>query len=653
VRVGFKKIIRPAVNVSTIISKRKFLALAAAIIILPTTIFAETKIDPARVQEIAATLAPVPSSFGQPITNRAAWKKIAATPEAKNLIHAAEKLATRPDPQMTDELYLDFSKTGNRDRGQNVQFERTTRLATFALAECIENRGRFLKPLDKNIEAICAERAWTHPAHDANLDVFYGRAMNPDLRATSLAFDIATADFLLGDKLPAATRQLIRDNVRRRVLQPYRDMVEGRLREMFWLRATHNWNAVCLAGTTGAALALEDSPRDRAWFIASAENYIQYFLRSFTPDGYCSEGVGYWNYGFGHFIILSEAIRQATGGAEDLFKSKSVAQPALFGFRAEILNGIYPSIADCAPGTRPDAQILDYVSQRFDLGRRIDVPSQNVDTKSLAVAAMNLFREQPLPIAQRVDAKQDSLRTWFKDGGVLIARPTPGDPAQFAVALKGGNNAENHNHNDVGSFSVVSGNAMVICDPGGEVYTKRTFGPHRYDSKVINSFGHAVPIVAGKLQSTGAAAKAVVLRTNFTDDADTLALDIRSAYAVPELRKLDRTFIYRRGANASLTVTDEVGFDQPADFESALITWGKWKKISADEIEIADDTCVVLVKIDTGGVPFEIRSEEINEDVHTPKKPWHLGIGLKSPVTSARIVLIITPAKTAVHELFH
>ena len=91
--------------------------------------------------------------------------------------------------------------------------------------------------------------------------------------------------------------------------------------------------------------------------------------------------------------------------------------------------------------------------------------------------------------------------------------------ARFGAALKGGTNGEQHNHNDVGSFSVVLGRKMVVCDPGAEVYTARTFSARRYESKVLNSFGHAVPVIAGQLQRTGLAAHAEILRHEFTDDA--------------------------------------------------------------------------------------------------------------------------------------
>jgi len=67
-----------------------------------------------------------------------------------------------------------------------------------------------------------------------------------------------------------------------------------------------------LEGVTGAALAVIEPPEQRALFIAAAEHYSKYFLEGFTDDGYCSEGLGYWNYGFGYYIMLSEMIHQAT-----------------------------------------------------------------------------------------------------------------------------------------------------------------------------------------------------------------------------------------------------------------------------------------------------------------------------------------------------
>jgi hypothetical protein len=328
---------------------------------------AAPNVEPARVNEIATRLSPKPAGFGHLITDRAAWEKLAMLPAFAEIVSEARTLAKESVPNLPDDLFLDFSLTGNRDRCQRVLAARGHRLVTLTLAECLENHGRFLRPLSATIGAICQERTWVYPAHDGKLNNFYGRTVEMDLRATAVAWELATADYLLGDKLSPATRQLIRENVQRRVLQPFRDMVDGRRAEMHWLRATHNWNAVCLAGVTGAALALEDSPKDRAWFVAAAGHYIRFFLSGFTPDGYCSEGIGYWNYGFGHFLMLAEAIRQATGGHLDLVADPAALQPALFCTRTEILNGIYPTIADCHPGSRPDPHFVRLICQRFGL----------------------------------------------------------------------------------------------------------------------------------------------------------------------------------------------------------------------------------------------------------------------------------------------
>jgi len=612
---------------------------------LDSTAHAAAKLPEARAKQIAAMLPARPAGLGQPITNRAVWRKLAQRSAFEELVSDAQELAKEPVPELPDDLYLDFSRTGNRDRCQAVLFARSERLSTLTLAECVENRGRFTKPVVEVIAALCAERTWVYPAHDGALNNFYGRIVEMDLRATHVAWELATADFLLGDKLPAETRRLIREHAQRRVLQSYRDMVEGRRGEIHWLRVQNNWNAVCLAGVTGTALALEESRERRAWFIESAEYYIRNFLKGFTPDGYCSEGLGYWNYGFGHFVMLGETVRQATGGGLDLLANPAALAPALFPSRSEIINGIWPVIADCYPGTHPGEKLSRYLDERLGLrktGDRDDIflrPDQG-----LVSTALFAFLPAPLPPAQHAGRITDSpLRTWFTNAGVLICRPMPGSKMRFAAALKGGNNGEHHNHNDAGSFSVVSGKAMVICDPGAEVYTRRTFSAQRYDSKVLNSFGHAVPVVAGQLQRPGGEARAMVLRTDFTDEADTLALDIRSAYIVPELQKLERTFVFHRTLPASLTVRDQVAFTGAETFETALVTWGKWKKISENELLISDGNDAVRVKIETGGRPFTVISETLDEDVHYPTKPLRIGIALELQVKEAVVTLTITP----------
>ncbi|MEO7300292.1 MAG: heparinase II/III family protein [Verrucomicrobiota bacterium] len=605
---------------------------------------AAAELNSGRVREIASFLPSHAVGVGQPATNRKAWNELAALPVYQNWLNGSRQSLLEPLPKVTDDLFLDFSHSGNREPWQNIEFPRRKRMASLALAECLEDKGAFLAPLEKAIKEICTERTWVYPAHDRNLDNFYGKTNNIDLGSSWVAWELGTIDFLLADKLSASTRKLIRDNLQHRIFQPYRDMAEGRRSEDSWMRRSNNWNAVCLAGVTGAALSVLDSPKERAWYIASAQFYIRNFLNGFTSDGYCSEGVSYWNYGFGHFIMLTEAVRQATSGHVDFLADPTTHNPAMFGRKIEILNGIYPSIADCHPTSQPDPAFDAYICRRLNVKPCAvgGTMFRSVTSKLFATVLFSFLPDDLPHIASKATVAESPLRSWFPEGGVLICRPDATAKIPFAVSLKGGHNGESHNHNDLGSFIVLVGRSTVVTDPGAEIYTRETFSTNRYKSDVLNSFGHDVPVVAGKLQRAGPGAKARVLRSEFTQAKDILSLDLKSAYAVPTLQRLERTFVFQRDKLA-LSVHDDVEFSTPESYETALITWGEWKQLSTNEFSITDDKGAARVKIDTGGRSYAINLKPLNAKVATLKKATHIGIVLQEPVTNASVVLTITP----------
>jgi hypothetical protein len=104
---------------------------------------------------------------------------------------------------------------------------------------------------------------------------------------------------------------------------------------------------------------------------------------------------------------------------------------------------------------------------------------------------------------------------------------------------------------------------MVICDPGGEVYTARTFGARRYDSAVLSSYGHAVPVIAGRY-SAGRRGGSCRIRADFREEEDTLVLDLRSAYPVTE--RAPATNVPVRDGTRAPTVRDDV-LQEPRSFE--------------------------------------------------------------------------------------
>jgi len=614
-------------------------AAMAVTMVLPLTAAGQTT-----TEEIAKLLPARPAGLGRPASDRAAWEALAKHEGFRNTVKAAEKVLKTPLPEQSDDLFLDFSRTGNRSRWQGVAGRRRMRIGRLTLGECLENRGRFIKALENTIAAICAERTWVYPAHDRSLANFNRRTIDIDLASSRVGWELATAAYLLGDKLTAKTRKLIRENLRRRILDPFMAMVDGRRGTNWWLMTTNNWNAVCLAGVTGTALATVKSRTGRAKFVAAALKYSKNFLRGFTPDGYCSEGLGYWGYGFGHYVLLAETVWQATGGRIDMMAPKNVSTPAMFPQRIEIVNGVSPAFADCGVYARASKQMVHFISRRYSLGADPARDREMIGpTGMLFLTMIRSFENSTTRIPRGKPAGGPGIRTWFDKAGVLICRPKPKSKCILGVALKGGHNGEHHNHNDIGSYVAVIGSTPVLADPGAEVYTARTFSSRRYDSGMLNSLGHPVPRIAGKLQFAGRRARAVVLRTDFTDTADTLILDIRSAYKVPQMTKLTRTFVYSRAAAGSLTVRDQAAFSKPTTFETALITLGKWQRSGRDAILVRDGGQTLRVEIDTGGAAYDIQAAEIKEHVKTRTRPTRIAIALKAPVTEAAITLKITP----------
>jgi hypothetical protein len=593
--------------------------------------------DTNRVATLTTLVGPSPFALGPTLSDRAAWEKLAALDASKYAVTAAAKLLKSPLPDTTDDLYLEFSRIGNRGRYQGVYGERINRLLPFTIAECVENQGRYLPALESLITSLCAQKSWVLPAHDSGLAVFQGKTQNPDLVSTELAFELANTLHLLGDKLTPATRDLALKNIRRRVVDPFMEMISGRSKaRSWWLTTDNNWNSVCLANSVGAALAVLPSREERGLAAAAGEYYVRNYLAGYGPDGYCVEGLGYWNYGFSRFVRLADLLDQATGGRVDLFNGDLVRQIALFPTRLELQQGIYPAYGDCGVGSRPSSPIMAYVNRRLRLGLPPAASKRGFGADRLA----DFFQFSALAPVE-VTPPNAPLRHWFENAEVLTERPAPG--GRLAVSLKGGHGGVNHGHADLGSFVLAVGKEPILLDPGPENYSRRTFSKERWVSKVLNSYGHPVPLVNGVLQTPTSAAVARITTRLFGEKNDVLALDLRSAYAVPGLQKMDRTFTYSRVGAGALTIRDDVRLATPGTFGTALITFGSWKQTAPDTLVISQGGESVTVKIQASGAPFEVKAEPIIEDLPHKRKPTRLGITLTAPVTAGVITTVITP----------
>ena len=218
-------------------------------------------------RQIAQMLGDQPFAFGPKIDDRAGWQRLAATKAYARAVKDAEKALAKPMPEMTEELYMLFKKTGRRTAEYGkVRSDRYGRITRYARAECIENKGRFIKPLEAVLQSICAEKTWIYNFHDRSLDDYNGKKITIDLGSADLAQNLGECLYLLGDRLGPETRQLVMARLRERIFDPYREAVDGTGMRQWWITADMNWNSVCHAGVVAAALAVCPDRNERAFF---------------------------------------------------------------------------------------------------------------------------------------------------------------------------------------------------------------------------------------------------------------------------------------------------------------------------------------------------------------------------------------------------
>jgi hypothetical protein len=134
--------------------------------------------------------------------------------------------------------------------------------------------------------------------------------------------------------------------------------------------------------------------------------------------------------------------------------------------------------------------------------------------------------------------------TWLANVQLLVAREQAATIAGLTLAIKGGHNDENHNHNDVGSFIAALDATPVLIDLGQPTYTAISFSDRRYEQWVVRSEWHNLPVVDGQEQPPGVRWRATDLAVRREEAFDSLELSLAEAYPAGRLKRsatLDRS----------------------------------------------------------------------------------------------------------------
>ncbi|MCJ8331676.1 MAG: heparinase II/III family protein [Lentisphaeria bacterium] len=510
--------------------------------------------------------------------------------EADGTLDAWAKTITIDSPPVVSYSAIkDFHRTGNEQWGLDF-YEEQMRQLKRASALVFYGRDEFIHPLEDIIWEICQTDNWVLTCH-------YKHENSIDLWVAMLAYELSVVIQGVGDKLDPPLVQRVKDEINRRCLNNYHDNPD----QFWWYRIKHNWNSVCNGGLAVAAMIIEDDADRLATILEHALSPTDEFFKSFTEDGACTEGPGYWRYGWGYFMRWAWALKNFSKGKINLLDRELAEKVCRYPLAVAIDTGLELSFCDSSPQALPPylaAAINDFYSvpELFALtGWQDDTPELSL-WESLFAIPENQCYESP----EEVYLYDMSVLKLCYNGTTMGASCN--------------HNGNNHNHNDLGSFILHRDGINIITDPGAPVYSARTFSKDRYDIFYCNSRGHSVPVVNGLFQQPGWEGRGEM--TYSTEDG--CCMQFRRAYPDETLTKLTRELDLARDGR-TLTCIDTFAFTQvPKSLEEVFIT--------GCDVELEGDYAKIIpqkgqpwkLSVDQPG-RFELRTPEIHPDDYNEK----------------------------------
>ncbi|MBR4749791.1 MAG: heparinase II/III family protein [Abditibacteriota bacterium] len=412
--------------------------------------------------------------------------------------------------------------TGERDQFEEPMLVRRDLMhASGILALAYPEEKRYLDSFHDAVWALCEEECWMLPAHYGSM-LFHGDSI--DLTSSLTGGAMAELLWFLGDRVDEEVRQAAAREIRRQVIEPYKNHT------IHWENTRHNWGSVCGCGV--AATLMYQDPEEFERQKPRLLKTIETAFSGYPSDGTCLEGIGYWEYGFGHWAAFAHLLKQYTDGAMDLFRDPAVEKVAGFGPKQYLLGDCTVSYGD---GER-DKHLYSGLAEFLRTLYPGSVPLLPRERKNYGfVRHWFTFRLQFLAFAGDLSGPIENRDYYFESGGQFVV-----NRKGYSLAAKAGYNNEPHNHNDAGSFILSDDSGQVFCDVGVGCYNRTYFmSDTRYGVLCNSSRGHSVPIINGCYQKEG---------NEFSADMEyregSCDIDISRAYNIPGIsakRRLEWT----------------------------------------------------------------------------------------------------------------
>lgn len=496
-----------------------------------------------------------------PAENRKAWNSIRE--ESRNEIRSlAEEYARIPYPFRSAADFLAFVRTGDRRADEGPYFARRRKLCAAVLNRCVFPDAGMDDVID-GIWLLCEESSWVISAHNVNpIPGAPTAAEHPlpdvrkpyiDLFSAQTGMILSLTALLLGKQLDGVSRVIrrrIRDEIRRRILQPF--MATDDFWWMGFRRSDlNNWTPWILSNILICAI-LDPMPAEKlAKYLTRACGMLDRYIDVLPADGGCDEGAGYWNMAGGALLDCLTLLETVTGDRMTFRKNEKIRNILNYPVKAELGNGWFANFADCDARPFISGERMETAGKMLEdpaltaLGTRMrgTVADQLRDVPHLSRALDLIFHAPAGPAAPDAEKAAD---TFLPDLQVRIVRR-----GRWILACKGGHNGENHNHNDVGSFILMRDGEPEAVDAGNMIYTAKTFSEERYTLWNIRAGWHNVPMIGGKEQREGAEHAA----RNVHCTPDGMELNLEAAYSEDAgVQELKRSFTLKTDG---LQLTDE------------------------------------------------------------------------------------------------
>lgn len=508
-------------------------------------------------------------------------------------------------------LYMEFVRNGNRVNYEDINFERRKALNCLVTAEFIEKEGRFIDNIINGIWAICEETTWVLPAHNGGNIVADIKKPSIDLFAAQTASQLALCIYLLREELDAISEEIVKRveyEIEKRIIEPF-------LKYNFWWMgygddrrsSPSNWTPWCCSTCIMACLFAVRDNHTRIKFIQKSCEILNYYIQNYPEDGGCDEGAQYWYNSAGSMFDCLELLYLATDGKLDVFNMKKINEMGSYIYKSHISGKYFINFADCAA-------IADRGGARTYLfGKRVGNRSlmafgaddfKALDEKLLP-DNMNLLHKLFSILHEDEIKRFDDVYTPLESNYTESLQLYSGIKNGVSLAVKGGHNADNHNHNDVGSFMVYADEIPIIIDVGVESYSKKTFSSERYSIWTMQSAYHNLPTVNGVMQCDGSEYKAknVVVMENG------MSFDISDAYPkTSEIVKWQRDITID---NLGVSVIEDLSLENPSD--DVYITFMTWKEPIIDKGGVIVSNMMIScdhdldIKIEKINIPFDAK----------------------------------------------